>query len=173
MRRHSARHFRFAGNAVTTRIGVPVLTAPVFDFDRQRGAGNHLLGLVLGDLVPGDVRGVGVVPVKRRFRFSRHPSSLYTRCPYNAKPGRAPPSRAAATKNSIRWLSMPENTFSTASAVQIKRSAGTWKYSAGSRACALLMDCFPLSTSEATLVDPKTGITSRCRRPRCVLFSEA
>src|ERR1039457_7274161 len=36
--------------------------------------------------------------------------------------------------------------------------------SASLRACALLMDRFPFSTSETTLLDPNTGIRSRCRK---------
>ena len=47
--------------------------------------------------------------------------------------------------------------------LQMNKLAGTWKYSASLRACALLMDRFPLSTSETTLLDPNTGIKSRCR----------
>lgn len=43
----------------------------------------------------------------------------------------------------------------------INRLAGTWKLPASLRACALLIDRFPFSTSETTLLEPNTGIRSR------------
>src|ERR1019366_6587569 len=106
MRSHRARHFRFAGNAVTTRIlrrlqvqttssSRPcavspnsvwsILTAALVGLEWQRSAQDALLGLGRHDAVPGDVGTVGVIPVEGRQFSPGHPSELYTLCPYTAR----------------------------------------------------------------------------------------
>src|ERR1017187_1350875 len=92
MRFHKARHFRFAENAVTTRIlrrlhvqttsssplrcfahlGVPIFTAPLACLGWQGSAEDDLLGLGRHDAVSGNVGKVGVIPVESRQFSSGH-----------------------------------------------------------------------------------------------------
>jgi hypothetical protein len=83
MRRQNARHFRFAGNAVTTRI---FPSRHVHTTTINRPAENNLLGLVRRDLMPGEMRPVSVVPVEKRRRLAGHPVQVYILCQYNSSP---------------------------------------------------------------------------------------
>jgi len=47
---------------------------------------------------------------------------------------------------------------------QMNKLTGTWKNSASRRACFLPISRLPFSTSDATLLDPKTEMSSRIRQ---------